>query len=146
MTPSDVIGQRVNEVRKRRGWSLDTLAKECAKVGMDRLTKNALENIEYGRRDKQGQRRREVTVEELIALALALNVSPLSLIVPPDALKVQITAERDEFAAVARDWFRGLHPLADQDPRLFFAEVPRDESFCYGATPHRTSPPVNTAS
>jgi hypothetical protein len=47
------------------------------------LTASVIANIESGRRDKQGRRRRHVTVEELVAFAAALQTSPLVLLGPP---------------------------------------------------------------
>jgi hypothetical protein len=57
------------------------LAARCAELGAGHLTENVIENIESGRRDKQGRRRRDVTVDELLTLAVALNVAPVHLLV-----------------------------------------------------------------
>lgn len=78
-TVSAEIGRRVSVLRKKRGWSLVALARECAALGYGQLTKNALENIEYGR-IREGQRRRRVTVEELMMLSHVLSVSPSYLL------------------------------------------------------------------
>ncbi len=82
--PSDVIASRVRQLRDERGWSARRLAEECAKVGAPELTPSAIANIESGRRGDEGERRRQVTAEELIALAIALDVSPAHLLAPAD--------------------------------------------------------------
>jgi transcriptional regulator with XRE-family HTH domain len=72
--PSDVVARRVREIRKQRGWTAERLAAECARVGASQLTASVIANIESGRRDQQGRRRRDVTVDELLHLAAALDV------------------------------------------------------------------------
>lgn len=84
LSTSDAIGQRVSELRKQRRLTIEQLAAMCAEAGATRLTNNALENIEYGRRDKTGRRRRKVDVSELLALAWVLVVPVVSLVVSPD--------------------------------------------------------------
>jgi transcriptional regulator with XRE-family HTH domain len=79
-SPSDVLGDRVRQLRKQRGWSVEQLAERCEEVGAPKLTVSALYAIESGRRDKTGRRRRHVTVEEYLALSLALGVSPRALL------------------------------------------------------------------
>jgi transcriptional regulator with XRE-family HTH domain len=82
-TASDGVAARARQLRQRRGWSAARLAERCAEVGAPQLTASVIANIESGRRDKQGRRRRHVTVEELVALATALQTSPLVLLGPP---------------------------------------------------------------
>jgi transcriptional regulator with XRE-family HTH domain len=79
-TPSDVVARRVQEVRKDLGWSAEKLAQECARVGAPRLTTSVIANIESGRRDQQGRRRRDVSVDELLAFAAALRMAPAHLL------------------------------------------------------------------
>jgi transcriptional regulator with XRE-family HTH domain len=74
-TMSDVVANRVQQLRKRRGWSARRLAEACAATGNPQLTENVIANIEAGRRDEHGRRRRDVTVDELLAFARALDVS-----------------------------------------------------------------------
>jgi transcriptional regulator with XRE-family HTH domain len=82
-TASDGVARRVKELRQRRGWSATRLAEQCADQGAPQLTASVIANIESGRRDKQGRRRRHVTVEELVAFAAALQTSPMLLLGPP---------------------------------------------------------------
>jgi transcriptional regulator with XRE-family HTH domain len=74
-TMSDVVANRVQQLRKRRGWSARRLAEACAATGSPQLTESVIANIESGRRDEHSRRRRDVTVDELIAFARALDVS-----------------------------------------------------------------------
>jgi transcriptional regulator with XRE-family HTH domain len=74
-TVSDAVANRVQQLRKRRGWSARRLAEACAATGNPQLTESVVANIECGRRDKQGRRRRDVSVDELVAFARALDVS-----------------------------------------------------------------------
>ena len=81
---SDVVADQVVQLRKRAGLRRDELADRCKELGADDLTVATLANIETGRKDKaSGKRRRRVTVEELLALAMALRVSPVLLLADP---------------------------------------------------------------
>lgn len=79
---SDVVAEQVNRARKRHGWNRGELAKRCRKLGAPQLTEAAITNIETGRRDADGRRRREVTVDELVIFGRALGVPPVLLAFP----------------------------------------------------------------
>ncbi|MFD7236479.1 hypothetical protein ACFWAT_14375 [Streptomyces syringium] len=81
-TTSDVIAEQVRHHRTRLNLSREQLAAECARLGAAELTYAALVSIELGRRDKTGKRRRDVSVDELLVLGLALAVPPLLLVLP----------------------------------------------------------------
>ncbi|MFJ8334555.1 hypothetical protein [Streptomyces sp. NPDC094437] len=81
-TASDTIAGQVRKHRARLGLNRQQLADECARLGAVDLTYAAITNIETGRRNKEGKRRREVTVDELLVLGLALAVPPLLLVLP----------------------------------------------------------------
>jgi transcriptional regulator with XRE-family HTH domain len=120
-------------VRKRRGWQPADLASRCAELGADGLTEDVIENIESGRRSG-GKRRRAVTVDELLALALALNVAPVHLLVPPDDSDepYQITQTVTATSRFnARAWIRGVFPLSG-DRRDFDTEAPQHEYYSPG--------------
>lgn len=126
-----MIAERVKEVRGKRGLTATQLAERCAAVGAPELTAQALSNIETGRRaTKDGPRRRYLTVDEVVALALALDVAPVHLVVPPDA------ADEDEYRITptsvvsvrdVRAWFRGYYPVLGRSVRDFHGEVPESE-------------------
>lgn len=125
LTPSDAVAARVAEARKRRGWSGGQLAAQCAKAGVSHLTKAVLANIESGRPDSEGRRRREVSVDELLALASVLDVAPLYLMGFPqdreDDTVVMVSPTRavddpDQLML----WIRGDKPLPGTDSRLYF--------------------------
>ncbi|MDT3395615.1 hypothetical protein RKE29_02935 [Streptomyces sp. B1866] len=82
LTPSDTVAGQVRRHRTRLGLNREQLAAECARLGAPDLTYAALTNIETGRRNKDGKRRRDVSVDELLVLGLALAVPPLLLLLP----------------------------------------------------------------
>jgi transcriptional regulator with XRE-family HTH domain len=82
-TVSDVVAGRIQETRKRRNMNTKELAQACAKVDFPQLTASVIANIESGRRDKEGRRRRAVTVDEAYAFAEALGVGVTMLLPPP---------------------------------------------------------------
>ncbi|MFD7103133.1 helix-turn-helix domain-containing protein [Streptomyces celluloflavus] len=81
-TASDTIAAQVRRHRSRRGMTREQLAAECERLGATGLTYAAIVSIESGRRKPDGSRRREVTVDELLVLGLALAVPPLLLVLP----------------------------------------------------------------
>ena len=76
---SDVVAAKVKDLRRRSGWSTTKLASRCAKIGHPEITRSVIENIEGGRR-RDGERTRAVTVDELVALADALECVPAYLL------------------------------------------------------------------
>lgn len=129
-TPSEVVASRVKEIRRRRGMTVAQLAARMEELGMPGLTEQALYNLEAGRPDPRGRRRRAISIDETVALALALDVLLLDLLAPandhPDLIistTGTMTATRVEF----RQWARGEQPLPGQDERLAYAELPPEE-------------------
>lgn len=84
------------------------LAARCAERDHPEFTENVLENIESGRRDSKGKRRRTITIDELIALAYCLDIAPVHLIagLDDDAL-FPITPDLAVPAIEVRNWIRG---------------------------------------
>lgn len=76
---SDVVAAKVKDLRHSYGWSTDELAARCAEIGYPEISQNVIENIESGRR-RNGERTRSVTVDELFALAKALQCVPAYLL------------------------------------------------------------------
>jgi hypothetical protein len=112
---TDVVGSRVRDARRRAGLSVDQLARRCAKIGAPQLSATALYLIEGGGRGKSGKRpRRRVTVEEWLGIAYALEVSPLTLLLPEeDTPHYPITPDVVTSARAVYEWLVGerLPPL-----------------------------------
>lgn len=127
-TVSDVIARRVREIRRGRGWTAAQLEARLADLGAGHLSIATLSNIETGRRDDAGRRRRDVTADELLALAVALSVAPVHLLIPlDDGAHYSPLPTGDIPADWARDWVRGYRPLPEMDRRVYFSEVPPSE-------------------
>lgn len=118
---SDVVGERLKAIRQHKEISQQQLAERLKAIG---------ENIDRGTIAKlEGNVKRGVSLDELFALAAALEVSPLALTTPPgraDEMTVAtvITAK----AASVRNWIKGLYPLEGQDRNFYFREVPEEDS------------------
>jgi transcriptional regulator with XRE-family HTH domain len=102
---SDVVAQRVRKLRQQWGWSAAELAQRCAEWGHPQLTASVIANIESGRRDKNGRRRRDVTVDEAFAFARVLQV-PVGELVDP--------AERMVSAHELVEWLRHQYIVVDE--------------------------------
>lgn len=122
-TMSDTVGDRIRAARKRRGWSAQKLADELAAAGAPQLSMFVISNIESGRR-KDGQRRRDVSVDELFVVAHVLGVPPIHLLVPSAdsgaAVEVAPGVRVDRPELLLR-WIRGDETLPGIDPRGYFA-------------------------
>ena len=125
VAPTQAVAGRVREVRDRRRMSAARLADEMTRVGI-RWDRNTVAKLETGRRAN-------VSVAELLALAVVLDVAPVHLLVPPDAWDdeggeqlYQITPTRAEPASTVRAWVRGM-PLPGSDLRNFVSQVPEHE-------------------
>ncbi len=111
-TPSDVVGKRVRELRTRRKWPVEKLAERCAQVGAPQLTVDALYLVEGGRRDPETKRRRRrVTVDELLALALAFDVAPVVLLLPFENVGYRVTPDVTELAEAVYLWIAAKRPI-----------------------------------
>lgn len=117
--PVETIAQRVKELRARRGWTAAQLGKEMEKYG-PRWDRFAVANLETGKR-------KNVTVSELMALALALDVAPTHLIIPLDDRPYKIAPNYTLPTLDAREWFRGNVPLFSmhgERTRIYLSERP----------------------
>ncbi|MFC1407125.1 hypothetical protein ACEZDJ_38165 [Streptacidiphilus sp. N1-5] len=102
------------------------LADACALRGVPHLTNSVLANIESGRPDRDGRRRRDVSVDELLALALVLDVAPAHLLGLPQGSGASIKiAPGCQVASnqVLQQWVRGDEPLPTTDDRLYYASA-----------------------
>lgn len=92
------VGRRVREVRLGHGMTLEQLGNKLWDLGF-RMDASVLARLE------KGQRRADV--DELIAFALALDVSPLALLLDqevPDGIPVDLTSTYSVPGAEAWTW------------------------------------------
>lgn len=101
-TASDTVARRVKELRRRKGWSARRLAEACAATGSRQLSESVIANIESGRRDEHGRRRKDVTADEAIGLARALDVPLIHLL--PVHLDPGATGVTLDFATAEELW------------------------------------------
>lgn len=105
--PSEVLGKRIEDVRKLRGLTQKELS---AKLGMHRETITAIESGV-----------RQVKVDELMEIAAFLNVSPMHLVIPLGDQDVVAVGGTAWPANLMRAWIRGRLPLSfEKDARTFF--------------------------
>jgi transcriptional regulator with XRE-family HTH domain len=108
--PSEVVATRVERERRRQGISQQRLAERCAELGASHLTRDVILNIE--------NRRRAVDVDDMWAIAAALNVPPNVLMLPlGDEQRVQIAPAVTIHPHLALDWAEGELPLVHTDRR-----------------------------
>lgn len=121
---SRTVGQRVKELRGPRGVrSQAALAQSLTEEGVE-TSRDVIANLELGRRER-------ITVEELFAIAIVLNVAPVDLLVPPDAGAMDeyhVTPSTTARPGQVRDWLAGEPAIAADagTARDFMAAAPRD--------------------
>src|SRR5213592_2796553 len=102
LVPGQVLAQRIKEIRGRRRWTQQDLADRLCEIGWEthRLT---IAKIEKG-----GTRARNASLQEVLAIAAALNVAPVHLFVPlEDDASVEIAPKFVASAPRVREWVRG---------------------------------------
>ncbi|WP_371547974.1 helix-turn-helix domain-containing protein [Streptomyces sp. NBC_00554] len=131
---SDIAAERIREIRRKRGLTASQLAQRCADIGAPEITTQSVSNIETGRRDKEGRRRRFVTVDELIALAVALGVAPVHLLskpLPPEELPLpgawKGSPDAEGLALIWRNYIKGQQALPGMNARDYMTEAPEEE-------------------
>jgi transcriptional regulator with XRE-family HTH domain len=121
LTPSAIMTRRVKELRERHGWTAAQLATRCAEAGMPSLTRSVIANAESGRR--QGG----FTLEETFMLAYVLDVAPVYLFLPVEAVLVRVIPKWDTHVGHVREWVRGNYPLSGQDAGRYWSQRPEVE-------------------
>jgi transcriptional regulator with XRE-family HTH domain len=122
-TPSDLIAERIRDLRKARGLTVAELAARCAAAGMPRLTAQTLYKLEAQRSTRQ----RLIAVDELLILAYVLDVAPVHLIAGLDDDVPLPFPDWSVTARGARMWIRGMAPVEGGDKKLYAATVPPSE-------------------
>lgn len=104
--PSDYVRLRLRDARKKKGWSQRELAEAMAQAGwpIDRTT--------IARIESDTVRAKNLTLNEAVAFAAVLGISPLFLIAPWDnKARVSIAPKITSSAQDFRMWMRGDLPL-----------------------------------
>jgi transcriptional regulator with XRE-family HTH domain len=83
VTVSDLIAERLRAVRAGLGWTAADLAAACARAGQPKITAAVIANIETGRRNPDGSRRRQVSADEMLLFAAVLKIPPADLLADP---------------------------------------------------------------
>src|SRR5690349_18934210 len=110
-----LVAGQVKQLRRHRGMTAQQLADRCASLGAPGITTNVIANIET--------RRRDVSVDELLMLALALDVAPLHLLTPDGDATVRLAISPTVTVAHAEDlqqWLRGEQALPQNQARLYY--------------------------
>jgi transcriptional regulator with XRE-family HTH domain len=112
---AEAVAQNVRRLRERRGMTIYSLSGALRDAGRP-ITPSAIAKIE--------KQQRQVTVDDLTALATVLDVSPAALLLPPaeDADQpVQLTPSKSVPWQAAWRWAHGEQPAftpgGDDDPR-----------------------------
>jgi transcriptional regulator with XRE-family HTH domain len=112
---SGYVVENVKRLRADRRWSLAELSEQMSKAGRPMLG-SGLHRLEQGNR--------RIDVDDVVALAVAFGVSPITLLLPPTGRgEVEITEAVSAEAATAWDWLRARAPLVIPEDDDGFAEV-----------------------
>jgi transcriptional regulator with XRE-family HTH domain len=114
VNPQELIAERMAAIRRYKGMTQSQLAEAMQELGVP-WQRIIVAKIEGGRRDF-------LTVEELLALCIALEISPVDLLVPrelKDDDPYHVTPQATARATDVREWVRGEGTL--------FYRLDRDE-------------------
>jgi transcriptional regulator with XRE-family HTH domain len=118
----EVIGERVRQAMNAKSWTAQRLVDELARVNPDlKWTTSVVANL-------TSRRRRYVTVDELLALAVVLGVHPVDLLVPADVADDEphsVTPTVTTTAGAARAWIAGEGFLTEPETWVELAEAIR---------------------
>jgi transcriptional regulator with XRE-family HTH domain len=117
----DSFAERLREVRERKLWRQKDLARRLNELGFP-LDRVAISKIE--------SKQRSVKIDELAAIAFALDVSPNHLLTSYDQeARIRVTGmARPVVPGVARRWIAGYWTLPGQeDDKFFERERPPEE-------------------
>lgn len=133
-TVESVLAANVADLRARRGLTTRALSARLAELGHPILA-SGISKIE--------NRTRRVDVGDLVALAVALEVSPVRLLLPGGWVdEVRVTGERTATWEAAWRWATGEVPLTDQPLEL---SDPRVKTFIDESRPYEGRPWIHEA-
>jgi transcriptional regulator with XRE-family HTH domain len=132
MRPGQIFAQQLRAVRERRRWNQQQLADRLAHLG-EPIDRSTIAKIENGSR--------QVSLDEALRFAAALEVSPVHLFTDPPhegpasrkyetapaRPRVRLAAKLAVSPREARMWIRGQQPLRDADRKTFYTEVSDEE-------------------
>lgn len=103
---AQAVAKNVERLRRARNETIYSLSGLLAEAGRP-IAPSAIAKLE--------KQQRQVTVDDLVALAVVLNTSPISLLLPAvwGDVPVELTSERQVMARTAWRWIRGLSPASD---------------------------------
>lgn len=105
------VAANVKRLRAARGMSLRALSEALGKVGRS-LSQDAINKIENGSEEGTTKQIRRVDVDDLVALAIALGVSPATLLLPQDARgTAEVTGAGEVEATLAWRWMWCQEPI-----------------------------------
>ncbi|SOB84239.1 helix-turn-helix domain-containing protein [Streptomyces sp. 1331.2] len=115
-----MVAANLRQLREAKGLSLRALAAEVQRLGHS-LSPDAINKIENGRllgAEQEGMSSppvRRMDVDDLVALALALGVTPNRLLLPDPSWEgeVSLAPEVTHESGVAWQWATGERPLLD---------------------------------
>jgi transcriptional regulator with XRE-family HTH domain len=122
--PSQIAAQRIKELRNRHNWSQQQLADRITELGSP-IDRAAIAKLEAG------PKQRRLQLDEMFVFAFALDVAPISLVLPTEDEDIHVAGRTEAATATVRSWFVGEQPLGGpdggQDSRTYFSEVPERE-------------------
>jgi transcriptional regulator with XRE-family HTH domain len=114
------VGPRIAELRKQHGrLSQQELAERCEEAGASSLNRTVIANLET-------RRRQDISVDELLTLALVLDVSPVELFLPTEDRPVKI-GKWVMPSSLIRAWVRGGRPIPSQDASFYWGHLGEPE-------------------
>jgi transcriptional regulator with XRE-family HTH domain len=122
VSPGELVRRSLKSARSQQGLTQEQLAERASEAGYP-LTKDRLSELETGR-SKRGP-----TVDELVALAYALNLSPNRLLQGaflPDRVDVAVTATVTTTLWGYHAWLQGMAPLQNDRRSYMHAISDRD--------------------
>lgn len=121
MNPTEAVVSRMRELRKKRGMTAEQLGAAMTGAGIP-WNAGVVTKLETNRR-------KSVSVDELMALAYVLDVAPVHLLVPvDDSVEYQPFPQHIPYPAKhIRGWVRGHVGIGDTDTRAYYSEVPARE-------------------
>lgn len=102
MSMSDVVAENLRVTRKRRGLTVRALSARLGDLGFS-LVPSGVTKVETA----DASARRRIDVDDLAALALALDSSPVALLTPGERQDVAVTPSVSVRGQEVGEWVRG---------------------------------------